>query len=232
MREAINSAVKVFKGEFIMKMDAHCLVDKGFDEKMTAVCEDNYVVTPRRYRLDDKNWCRIPETEKMYVDYEKMQYPWNYNPPEIHGFRDDERLVKNADIMVDDIMLFQGSCWLMKKIWFEKNGFMRVDGYGSVPQQESSEICFTTWLRGGRVVVNKNTWYAHYRKTSEYGRGYFQLNKDVRKVNQFASEFWLTDKLENRAHDFKWLLDKFMPERTERIMKKIRGQIEWTDKKP
>jgi hypothetical protein len=51
MREAINSAVRIAKGEFIMKMDAHCLIDKGFDEKMTAVCEYNTVIIPRRYRL-------------------------------------------------------------------------------------------------------------------------------------------------------------------------------------
>jgi glycosyltransferase involved in cell wall biosynthesis len=230
LRNAVNDGVKAAKGEFLMKIDAHCLVDKGFDEKMTSVCEDNYIVVPRRYRLDADKWERIPAEVKMYVDYEKLPYPWNFNPPELHGFRDEERTRKNADIMIDDTMLMQGSCWVMKKSWFEKNGFMTLVGYGTACAQESSELCFTTWLRGGRVVVNKNTWYAHYRKSEETGgRGYRENNRDRRIAMQYSSEFWLTDKLTDRVHDFKWLLDKFIPDKAERIMRKAKEQVKWTD---
>jgi glycosyltransferase involved in cell wall biosynthesis len=41
MRNAINSGVKISKGEYIMKCDAHCVFGKGFDRILTETIEDN-----------------------------------------------------------------------------------------------------------------------------------------------------------------------------------------------
>ena len=56
MRGSINAGVDIARGEYIMKIDEHCIVDEGFDTKLKADCEDNWVVIPRRYRLDAENW--------------------------------------------------------------------------------------------------------------------------------------------------------------------------------
>jgi hypothetical protein len=76
--------------------------------------------------------------------------------------------------MIDDTMGMQGSCWIMKKSWWEKViGELQDEGYG--PQnQDSMEMVFKTWKAGGRLMVNKNTWYAHkhrdFQRTHNYTR--------------------------------------------------------------
>ena len=41
MRDGINSAASLSTGEYLLKSDAHCMFDEGFDEKLKADIEDN-----------------------------------------------------------------------------------------------------------------------------------------------------------------------------------------------
>ena len=52
--------------------------------------------------------------------------------------------------------------------------------------QEAQEISNATWLSGGRVMVNKKTWYAHYHK-GHRGKGYGFSNEQYKK-HGIASE--------------------------------------------
>jgi glycosyltransferase involved in cell wall biosynthesis len=208
MRAGVNFLASKAKGEFLMKIDAHCIVDQGFDTKLTNDCDDNWVVIPRRYRLDPKTWTvkQTTETEPQ-IDYEHLIYPRMYNPVSLHGFRWDERTKTRKDILIDDNMTFQGSLWFMKKTWFEKNGFEQVDGYQGLPQQEAEEIGITTWTRGGRVVVNKKTWYAHLHKGGEFGRGYPLSQRQFRDCYAYSYNHWV---IENKEGFIK-LIEKFWP---------------------
>jgi hypothetical protein len=47
MRAAINGAVAIAKGEFILKADAHCLFAPGFDETLKADCDKDWIVWRR-----------------------------------------------------------------------------------------------------------------------------------------------------------------------------------------
>src|SRR3989344_3838802 len=40
MRGSINAGVDVAKGEYIMKIDEHCMVDQDYDVKLAADCEE------------------------------------------------------------------------------------------------------------------------------------------------------------------------------------------------
>jgi len=66
LRRAVNSGVALAKFEHIMKIDAHCMFDEGYDVKLAADCESNWVAVPRRYSLDAENWCR---KKKHPIDY-------------------------------------------------------------------------------------------------------------------------------------------------------------------
>ena len=55
-RAAVNEAAKFSRAKFIMKLDAHCSLDKGFDIKLMANCEYNWTVLPRMYVLDAFHW--------------------------------------------------------------------------------------------------------------------------------------------------------------------------------
>ena len=42
LRACINDAAAIAKGDYLMKSDAHCMFDEGFDTKLAADCADNW----------------------------------------------------------------------------------------------------------------------------------------------------------------------------------------------
>ena len=55
-RPAINEGARIAKGKFILKADAHCMFDQGFDVKLVADCEPDWTVIPRQYQLAATEW--------------------------------------------------------------------------------------------------------------------------------------------------------------------------------
>ena len=106
--------------------------------------------------------------------------------------------------MIDDTLCMQASCWFMTKEWYKKMGFMQIEGYTGWGQ-ESEEICNTTWLNGGEVKTNKNTWYAHLHKGKKYGRMYFQSRTSRIVCDQYSFYHWFVENNEGMIE----LLKKF-----------------------
>lgn len=167
MRGAINAGMRIARGEFVMRTDEHCMFGKGYDKIMTDSLQDNWIMTAKRFFLDPVKWevMDIPP-----IGYEKLiiqggvkfsGHPW--------AERDDER----KDIMIDETMAMQGSMWMMKKSWWDSViGELQSEGYGT-HYQDSHEIVFKTWKKGGKLMLNKNTWFAHkhrsFPRTHNYG---------------------------------------------------------------
>ena len=74
MRASINDAAAVANGEFLMKCDAHCMFQEGYDEILKADCAENWIVIPARYSLDAENWA-IQRNGKPRRDYHYLCYP-------------------------------------------------------------------------------------------------------------------------------------------------------------
>ena len=55
-RAATNQGVRLSEAQFIMKLDAHCAVSKGFDEEMMNTCKYDWTMVPRMYALDAFHW--------------------------------------------------------------------------------------------------------------------------------------------------------------------------------
>ena len=199
MRGSINRGVEMSDGEYIMKCDAHCSFDEGFDVKLLSRIEDNWVVIPRRYRLDIDTW---KLTEDDPVDYERIEIL----PEKLHGVRWKSRAKERKDIMVDEDMAFQGSCWLMSRKHWDWLGGLQEEGYGTFTQ-EPIEIALKTWLGGGKVMVNKTTWYSH--KHRKFGRTVGIDSEEVLLGNAYSKDFWLNNKWDKRIHDFDWLMKRF-----------------------
>lgn len=156
MRGAINAGVSIAKGEYLMRTDEHCIFGKGYDRILTESIEDNWIVTPRRYFLDPVKWevMDIPP-----VDYEKLIIDKKRN--KFSGIDWKSRTQERKDIMIDETMAMQGSCWVMsRKNWDNAIGELSSEGYGT-HYQDSVEMVFKTWKMGGKIMVNKNTWFAH-----------------------------------------------------------------------
>ena len=197
-RHGVNQAVNEAKGDYVMSVDAHIMFAPGFDEQLIKDHNPNWVQVPRRNRLDAENWClQVQGDDRPPIDYEHILFPPLITPNvegtfAIHGFRWDEKTNLRRDIPIDDIIEFQGSCWFMTKEFFQRMGFMQTEGYTGWGQ-ESEEISFTTWQKGGRVVINKNTWYAHLHKGEKYGRMYWMSRTENRESYRYAYKHWIID---------------------------------------
>ncbi|MFA6416466.1 MAG: glycosyltransferase family 2 protein [Candidatus Paceibacterota bacterium] len=169
MRGAINAGVAVARGEYLMRTDEHCIFAKGYDVILTKDCEHDWIVTPRRYFLDAIKW---EVMDLPYVDHEKLIVTRGERK-KFSGHRWPERDEERKEIMIDEKMAMQGSCWVMKKSWWDRVIVeLQSEGYGT-HYQDSIEMIFKTWKAGGKLMLNKNTWYAHkhrsFPRTHNYG---------------------------------------------------------------
>lgn len=216
MRAGINSAVAIAKGDYIMKIDAHCMVGPGFDVILAADCEDDWIVTPRRKRLDAENWC-VQDVGKPDIDYMYLSFPndpLDFGGAGLNGKVWEE---KNRDealkgVLIDDLMSSQGSCWFMKRSYFYELELMDESQYGPF-WNESQEIMLKAWLSGGRCIVNKKTWYAHLHKGKKYGRGY-RLDESALTTGAAHTKKWLGpvgEAWHKQTLPLSYLIERFMP---------------------
>lgn len=217
MRANENAAAKIATGKYLMKLDAHCMVGKGFDTILKADCEKNWVAIPSRYSLDADKWRRF----RGPVDYLYLTFPYETDDlygPGFHGrkwkgptgftgsFWHRER--ERKDIKIDDIMVFQGSCWFM-----HKEHFLNIEGLREdCLYQEAIELAFKTWLSGGRVIRNKNTWYAHYHKRKgDKTVGYALSKRKKVETACFMMNYWFNNDWPKQTKKIEWYIEKFRP---------------------
>lgn len=158
MRRAINAGVAASQGEFLMRTDEHCAFGKGYDVILTKSCKPNWIVTPRRYFLDPVAWkvMDIPP-----VDVMKLKIVTAGNAKKFSGVES----AGDGRQPIQESMAMQGSCWVMQRSWWDKIiGELQNEGYGP-HYQDSHEMVFKTWKAGGKLMVNKNTWYAHKHRS-------------------------------------------------------------------
>lgn len=205
IRPAINRAVSMCSGDYILKLDSHCIVADNFIPALVSRCEDNWVVVAGRYTLDLASMSPKPRR----VDYYYLSCPWTH--PKSFMMQSCpwiDRTEQRADVEMDDLMCFQGSMWMMSRKHWDWLGGLETD----LTYAEHHEISMKTWLGGGRVVINKETWYAHPAKASS---GYHMSLNQVYKDHAISARYWTENKWPGRLHDFDWLIDRFWPLPTE-----------------
>lgn len=168
MRNAINVGVRVARGEFIMRTDAHAIFSPGWDIDLTSRFKDNWIVYPKRFYLDPEKWAIMDLPPNIYnkLIIDPTHHKWA-------GLNWKEREKGREHKLIDESMAMQGSCWIMKKSWWDKViGELQSEGYGT-HYGDSHEMVFKTWQAGGRLMVNKIAWHAHkhrdFSRTHNYG---------------------------------------------------------------
>lgn len=211
MRAAITAAAEIATGEWIMKCDAHCMFDQGFDEVLKRETDQDWLAVPRRYSLDAELWERKP---KFPIDYHYLDCPMvNETYFQFHGVPWNEMTRERFDdprYEIDDLMSWQGSMWFMSRSLWERVSPMREDLFGTF-SQEPQELGNKVWLSGGRIVVNKHTWYAHLHKGKQYGRMYSISGREVVAGHIASAEYWMRNSWEGQTRTIEWLVEKFMP---------------------
>ena len=231
-RAATNEAAKLSQSKYIMKCDAHCAFDEGFDVKMLDEMQDNWTMVPVMKNLHAFDWVCPVCNNRMY------QGPKPEICPQCQRFREHERdivwrakpspnstayrftrelqfkyfpeLKKRQKGDIVETMSLQGSCFMatQDKYWELE---LCDESWGSWGQQ-GTEVAIKTWLSGGRVVCNRKTWYAHmFRTRKGFNWPYPAPGKSQRKARKISQDIFLNDKWDKAIHPLSWLIDKFAP---------------------
>jgi len=229
MRHSLNLGVQLAKGKYIAKCDDHCLFGKGFDEILQQDMEDDWLVNPSRYSLNENKWTkgRIGPTEYLFITYPYKKD--NLYGNGLHGKKwvGEDGVGKNMgegefywrenhrkDMKIDDMMTFQGSFWFMTKEHYLRIG-MLDEYHCDLMENEPQELGFKTWLSGGRCVVNKNTWYAHMHKNEReldsHGRTWKLSYEAMRETGRFQTWYWMNDRWPSATRKMRWFVEHFWP---------------------
>jgi hypothetical protein len=247
-RAMTNQLCRLSNAKYIMKLDAHCAMDKDFDTKMMADMQDNWTMVPVMRNLHIFNWvcpdghtryqgpsgpcktCGKPTTrDVVWIPKTNPQSVGYCFDPEPHFQYMNE--IKNresfkAQYPLTESMSLQGSCFMMTRDKYWELNICDEEAFGSWGSQ-GIEVACKTWLSGGRVVVNHNTWYAHCFRTQggDFGFPYPISGEAVKKAKSKAKELFFESNFKGQIYPLSWLLEKFWPIRywKDEDLKKIGG---------
>jgi len=233
-RAACNEAARLSRADFVMKCDAHCAFDQGFDVKLMAECEDDWLVVPRMYNLHAFNWvckkCGCETYQGAYpaqcgkcentTEFERVMVwqPRKSRKTDFARFDSDlhfqywgkygNRPEAQGDIA--DLMCFVGACWFLpRQMYWEIEGC--DEGHGSWGQQ-GVEMALKAQLSGRRVVCNKRTWFSHLFRTQKgFGFPYRLTGRDVEKARRYSRWLWMDGNWPMAIHPLSWVLKKYWP---------------------
>jgi glycosyltransferase involved in cell wall biosynthesis len=218
-RGAFNAGLAEATGDFVMKLDSHCLTGKGYDTILTENCAENWMLVPRRYSLNDTDWIR--DERRPIRDYHYISFPTKTK----FGYgmwagewRSMDNARRDPKYDIDDVMTLPESCWVANRRYFmEHVGFMddRIETYGSYAGTQQ-EIGLKYSLGGGELKVIKKTWYAHLSKRDHHYKSglYERLAKKTPETMAsytWSTKHWVNNLEPNMIHKFEWIIEKFWP---------------------
>lgn len=231
-RARTNQLCRLSKAKYVMKLDAHCALDEGFDVKLMADMQDDWTVLPMMYNLHAFDWVCNTCGNRIYQSPTKpcekcgskmdREIIWK---PRLHKksttYRFDKTLHfqywgalnerQEGDIV--ESLSAQGSCFMLTR---EKYWELDIcdEKHGSWGQQ-GVEIALKTWLSGGKLMVNKKTWYAHMFRTQggDFGFPYPLSGNDVERARKYSRWLWQEHNWDKAlpGRNLEWLLNKFYP---------------------
>lgn len=153
-RAACNEGAKLSQAKYIMKLDAHCVVDEGFDVKMIEEMRPHYTMVPIMYNLHVFNWkCK------------KCGNTWYQSPTPKCCMQPAETRVKNEKC---DGMDFE-RVMIWKPRWHRKNTHYRFDEtlhfqyWGALKKrpeiQAQGEIADSLSLQGSCFMLTRKKWF-------------------------------------------------------------------------
>lgn len=226
-RGATNEGARMSRAKYVMKADAHCSFDKGFDVKLIQDCRYDWTLIPRMYNLHVFDWkcmkCgrrsyqgprpeKCPQCQHNDLRMRNVWKPRRGTQTDSMRFDSDLHFQYWKDRKTEgdivDTMSFIGAFWFMhKERYWELEGL--DEGHGSWGQV-GTEVACKTWLSGGRLCVTKKTWVAHLFRT-QFGWPYPITQKQVNKAREYSKDLWFDNKWHKQIHPLKWLVERFAP---------------------
>lgn len=232
-RAAINEAARLSRAKYIMKLDAHCTLDEGFDVKLIESAKElgrEVTQVPLQYNLHAFDWV-CPDGHRRYqspsgpclecgketvkeIIWKKRDrhrtWAWYFDKDLKFQPSWYEYEKKNRGDYVETMTLL-GACFFMDREWYWELGGSDEE-HGSWGQQ-GVEIACKTWLSGGRLICNRKTWFSHMFRTQggDFSFPYTMSGKDVAKAREHSENVWKGGRFPKAVHDLHWLIEKFSP---------------------
>ena len=234
-RAATNEAARLSRAKYLIKCDAHCAFDEGFDVKMMEVIQPDWTMVPMMRNLHVFDWVCKKCGDRRYqgntptecpkcdnkTDFERdIVWIAKTNPqcssycfdPEPHfQYMRDFKKRPEGKGDITPTMSLQGSFFMCtREKYFELN--LCDESFGSWGSQ-GIEIAAKVWLSGGQVMCNKKTWYAHlFRcKSGDFGFPYPQSGRAIQNAKKTARELFFTNSWPKQVYPLSWLVKKFWP---------------------
>jgi len=238
-RAATNDAARIARGQYVMKLDAHCAVGPGFDVIMLEDMQDDWTMVPMMYNLHAFDWvCQAcghrryqgptPEKcEKCGGGPLERDVLWQPKPsPCTTAMRFDRDLKfqywsgykkQQGGQDLRETMSLLGACWMLSR---ERYWELDIcdEGHGGWGQQ-GTEVACKTWLSGGKLICTTKTWFSHMFRTQggDFGFPYPISGGDTRRARDYSRNLWRADDpaqmpdWDKAIHPLSWLIEKFTP---------------------
>jgi hypothetical protein len=231
---------RLSRSKYIIKVDAHCRFNQGFDRKMIEAFEksgDNVVMVPIMKNLHVYDWKCYKCGKKVYqdvvpvcpVDGSKMKkkmvwqvrrgthsVAYRFDPsPHFQywsDYRNNPKYIKDKEELgLTESMSLQGSFFMCTRDNYYK---LNVDdeNMGNWGHQGLMVAC-KFWLSGGKVLVNHNTWYAHCFRTKgdTFGFPYPLSGKEVLATKNKIKDLFWNNTFPYQIFPLSWLIKRFFP---------------------
>lgn len=240
-RRATNMAARLAKGKYLMKCDAHCSFDQGFDRKMIEFMEKQGDITAvpvmknlhvfdwkcghcgwKKYQGPTPEKCEnCGKTDKLkkkmvWIGKNRPQ-SWSYcfdSQPHFQYFEDYKHRPGIRDRAKSEGWSETMSLQGSCYMLSKKRYMEFADAREELGSwgNEGIEIACNAWLTGGRVLVNHETWYAHLFRTQ--GGDFVPHYLGSREIGKTKNRVWeriLNQGIKGQIHPVSWLVEKFMP---------------------
>ena len=231
-RAAANEAANMSTAKYLMKVDAHCAFDDGFDVKLMADMRDDWTCVPIMRNLHAFDWvcprghrryqgpsgpckdCGEPTTMDVVwipkTNPSSTAYCFDATPHfQYHG---DYKKRPEGRGDLTETMSLQGSAFMLTRERYHALDICGED-FGSWGSQ-GIEVACKTWLSGGRCMVNHKTWYAHLFRTQggDFSFPYSMSGRQQQRAQAHAREmFFFHKKWEPQVRPLYWLVKHFWP---------------------
>lgn len=238
-RAATNEGARISQAKYVMKLDAHCAVDKGFDRKLIEDYQPKWTIVPTMWNLHAFDWVCKSCGERIYQGKQpdickcsnnnwekdivwkqrgnKVTYSWRFDK-ELHFqyWRKHSKRPETQGTYIET-MSFIGACWFI-----DRNRYWELEGldeaHGSWGQV-GTEVSCKTWLSGGKLITTRNTWFAHMFRTGNFAGSFgggssfpYHISYDAQEyARKYSQDLWLNNKWHKQVYPLEWLVEKFKP---------------------
>jgi len=235
-RGSVNLAARASRAEFVMKLDAHCSLDQGFDRKLiepyrSGELTPETTTIPRMYALHVFDWvCEACGARYYQADpvpactcgatafaVDPVWQPRLFRLTDFGRFDNTmhwqywRKYYRRPEAQPDlaDVLSSVGASFLMRRDrFFDLDGMDEGHGFWG---QFGTEVSCKSWLSGGRQVVNKRTWFAHFFRVGKLKFPYPISGEAQERARVYSRDLWLNNTWAKATRPLSWLIDHFAP---------------------